>query len=35
MFPPLEAAERHIPNCKNTVNKPKPPPHLRNQSRGP
>lgn len=25
------AAERHIPKCKDTVNKPKPPPGIRNQ----
>jgi len=24
-----EAAARHIPKCQNTVNKPRPPPHLR------
>ncbi len=26
------AGERHIKACKNTVNKPKPPPNLRNQN---
>jgi hypothetical protein len=32
------AASRHIPKCKDTVNKPKPPPTIRNQppqQRGP
>lgn len=28
------AAERHIPKCKDTVNKPKPPPGIRNQGPG-
>ena len=26
------AGERHIPKCKDTVNKPKPPPGLRNNA---
>ena len=25
-----KAGERHIPKCKDTINKPKPPPQLRN-----
>lgn len=24
------AGERHIPKCKDTINKPKPPPNMRN-----
>jgi hypothetical protein len=27
----IAVAERHIPKCKDIVNKPKPPPRLRNQ----
>jgi hypothetical protein len=26
----IDTAERHIPKCKDIVNKPKPPPRLRN-----
>jgi hypothetical protein len=27
----IVTAERHIPKCKNIINKPKPPPQLRDQ----
>ncbi len=27
----IATAERHIPKCKNIINKPKPPPQLRDQ----